>query len=92
MFVSVGGYILADMGINKYKQLQAREYLTLDDILIKVPFEIRNKTTIFDLPHMKKVTLFDLESQNKDNLFEMDKIDKDTIFNMEEIDKSTIFN
>jgi len=92
MFISVGGYILADTGINKYKQLKARQYLTLDDILVKVPFEIRNKTTIFDLPHIDKVTLFDMENFEKSNLFEMEQINKKSLFEMENNSKETLLD
>ena len=66
MFIAVGGYILADLAINKYEQWQDRKYLNIDDILWDLPFEVKNRITMLNLKDLSDSTLIgrDINSYN----------------------------
>lgn len=92
MFIAAGGYVLADLALNKYQEYNEKQHLNLDDILIKVPFEIRNNTTIFDQENIKTATIHDIENAEGVTLYDLEKDETLTIWDMDSNLKKTIFD
>jgi hypothetical protein len=49
MAVSIGAYVITDLAINKYEELQDFGHFSLDDMLGGAPDEVRNRHTVWDV-------------------------------------------
>jgi hypothetical protein len=83
MAIAMGGYILADQGIKYYQKMNSRNYLTYEDLLGKVPVNIKNRTTLYNAA----------DRSNRSTIYNAEKLsDRTTIHNTEKSEKVNLFN
>ena len=90
VITSLAATIAFDYTIDKYVELDKRNYVGLEDMLWDVPEEVKNKITIFNLEDIKRTTIFDFDDINKDTILD-DEVDGESIFE-EDSNKETIFD
>lgn len=70
--------VAADYAFDKYQEVKARSYITLDDMLWDVHDDIKNKITVFNLDNIDKETIFDEEVEGE-SIFDEVSCDRETI-------------
>ena len=82
--VGIGGYMLADLAITEYEEMNKRNYLVFSDLLWTIPNSIRHKITIYSTSKKINIYTFKIEKSTIYNY----ELRKDTIYNNETNDKS----
>ena len=70
VIASIAGEVLVEYAIDKYIELEKRNYVGLEDMLWDVPDEIKNKVTILNLEDSKKETVFNFDEIDKESVFQ----------------------
>lgn len=65
LITSIAGAMITEYAIDKYIELEKRNYVGLEDMLWDVPEEIKKKITILNLEDTKKETIFDFDEIDK---------------------------
>ena len=76
---TIAGAIAAEYAIDKYVELEKRNYVGLEDMLWDVPEEIKNKITILNLEDTKKETVFNFDDIDKETSLD-DDVDGNSVF------------
>jgi flagellar biosynthesis chaperone FliJ len=59
MAVSIGSYVIADLTITKYEEINARNAVTIKDVLWQLPVDIQKRATIFEIEEVTGETILD---------------------------------
>lgn len=79
VITTIAGTMVIEYAIDKYIELEKRNYIGLEDMLWDVPKEIKNKITGLNLEDTKKKTVFDFSSVNKKTVLD-DEVDGESVF------------
>lgn len=88
---TIAGAIIIDYSIDKYIELDKRNYVSIEDMLWDVPDEIKNKITVLNMEDVKKETIFDFDNVENETIFNSEN-QSETILENDNIEKETIFN
>lgn len=88
---TIAGAIIIDYSIDKYIELDKRNYVSIEDMLWDVPDEIKNKITVLNMEDVKKETIFDFDNVENETIFNNEN-QSETILENDNIEKETIFN
>jgi hypothetical protein len=91
VIATIAGAIIIDYSIDKYVELDKRNYVSIEDMLWDVPDEIKNKITVLNLEDVKKETIFDFSNIEKETIYDSEN-EKETILENNNNEKETIFN
>ncbi|WP_121628884.1 hypothetical protein [Poseidonibacter antarcticus] len=69
MITSISAAFITEYAIDKYVELNKRNYILIEDLLWNVPDEIKNKITILNIEKLKKNTIFDFPKTKRDTIF-----------------------
>ena len=93
VITSIAGAIAIEYAIDKYIELDKRNYISMSDMFWDVPDEIKNKITGLNLEDIKRKSIFDLEDNDNKSIFDLDEAEGKSIFdNTQFKNKKTIFD
>ena len=64
MVVSIGSYVIVDLSITKYEEINARNAVTIKDVLWQLPLDIQKRATILKIEEATGETILDPTSIN----------------------------
>lgn len=88
---TIAGAVIIDYSIDKYVELDKRNYVSIEDMLWDVPDEIKNKITVLNMEDVKKETILDFNDIEKETIYDSGN-QSETILENDNIEKETIFN
>lgn len=92
IIITIVGSIALDYAIDKYVELDKRNYIGIEDLLWDVPDEVKNRITILNLEDIKRKTIFDFGDIDKDTILD-DEVKGKTILDNENLnDKESILD
>lgn len=92
IIITIVGSIALDYAIDKYVELNKRNYIGIEDLLWDVPDEVKNRITVLNLEDIKRETIFDFEDIDKDTILD-DEVEGETILDDESLnDKESILD
>ncbi|MBC2736551.1 MAG: hypothetical protein HF981_19480 [Desulfobacteraceae bacterium] len=93
MFISIGGYILADIAITKYERWEAHKYVTIDDLLWQLPIALKHKQSILNFELVENKSIFSIDAYENDPILGTQNKDSQDLIRINEknIGKKSIF-
>lgn len=88
--IAIAGTILIDYAIDKYIELDKRNYIKMEDLFWDVPNEVKKRITVLNLEDTTKETVFDFGDIDKDTILDED-VKGESILN-DESSKKTILD
>jgi len=90
--LAVGGTIVMSYVIDKYIELDNRQYLAMNDLFFDIPDEIKHKITLYSLDDINRESVFELNNSHKKTLFDED-VNNNSIFdNVKQNNDKSIFD
>jgi hypothetical protein len=84
LIITIVGVMALDYAIDKYIELDKRNYIGIEDLLWDVPDEVKNRITVLNLEDIKQETVFDFGDIDKDTIL-ADEVNGETILDNESL-------